>query len=123
MVDRIGSRNGLASAAIEAALRRRSEALERLHRQAEEVHELASGQPRQAEKSSSFADELSEGVRALDASLKESESLAEAVIEGKVNDFHEVAALIKQTDLTFKFALATRNKLIDAYREVMRMSV
>ena len=123
MVDRIGSRNGLASAAIEAALRRRSEALERLHRQAEEITGLASGEPRAAEQSSGFADELAEGVRALDESIEQSEHLAEALINGKVRDFHEVAAMIKQTDLTFKFALATRNKLIDAYREVMRMSV
>lgn len=123
MVDRIGNRNGLASAAIEAALRRRNEVLERLHQQAQEVHDLASGEPRGPEAGPSFADRVTDGVRALDASLKESEDLAAAVIEGKVRDFHEVAAMIKQTDLTFKFALATRNKLIDAYREVMRMSV
>ena len=42
---------------------------------------------------------------------------------GGVQDFAELAARLKQSELTFKFALEVRNKLIDAYRETMRMSV
>ena len=42
---------------------------------------------------------------------------------GGIQDFHELAAHLKQSELTFKFALEVRNKLIDAYRETMRMSV
>ncbi len=30
---------------------------------------------------------------------------------------------LKQAELTFKFALEVRNKLIDAYRETMRMTL
>ena len=35
----------------------------------------------------------------------------------------EIAARVKRADLSFKFAMEIRNKLIDAYREVMRMQV
>ena len=49
--------------------------------------------------------------------------MPEEVVTGRVDEFHELAARLKQADLTFKFALEVRNKLIDAYREVMRMSV
>ena len=38
-------------------------------------------------------------------------------------DLHEVATLLKQSELSFDFAMQVRNKFIDAYREVMRMSV
>jgi len=45
------------------------------------------------------------------------------LLGGGATDFHQVAAQIKRSELTFKFALEVRNKLIDAYRETMRMSV
>jgi flagellar hook-basal body complex protein FliE len=38
-------------------------------------------------------------------------------------DLHEVTTQIKQTELAFEFSMQVRNKFIDAYREVMRMSV
>ena len=44
------------------------------------------------------------------------------VVKGDV-DLHEVAAQLKESEITFQFALTVRNKLLDAYREVMRMSV
>ena len=34
-----------------------------------------------------------------------------------------VAGQLKQAEIMFKFSLEVRNKLIDAYRETMRMSV
>lgn len=59
----------------------------------------------------------------VDAALARSERLAEDVVAGRVTEFHEIAAEIKRADLALKFSLEIRNKLIDAYREVMRMSV
>jgi flagellar hook-basal body complex protein FliE len=34
-----------------------------------------------------------------------------------------VAARLKESELSLRFSLEVRNKLIDAYREIMRMSV
>ena len=44
------------------------------------------------------------------------------VLAGRL-DIHEAATAIKESQITFQFALQVRNKLMDAYREVMRMSV
>ena len=44
------------------------------------------------------------------------------VIQGNV-DLHEVTTQLKQSELSFEFAMQVRNKFIDAYREVMRMNV
>ena len=55
--------------------------------------------------------------------IQRAEGLPEDVVSGKVTDFHEIAAQIKTADLSFKLALEIRNKLVDAYREVMRMNV
>ncbi len=111
MVDRIGSQTSLAQAAIEAALKRQSAALERLSQAAAPV-------PPETPKVD-FASALSE----IDAQVKRADELALDVATGKVTDFHEVAAALKQSDLSLRFALEVRNKFIDAYREVMRMSV
>ena len=70
----------------------------------------------------SFTAALEKGVASVDTTIKASEELPLRVVKGEL-DFHEVAAQIKESELSFEFAMQVRNKLIDAYREVMRMSV
>ena len=55
--------------------------------------------------------------------MRAADELPMAMVTGEISDFHQVAAQIKNAELTFRFALEVRNKLIDAYRETMRMSV
>lgn len=72
---------------------------------------------------SGFAEALGDGLKAVDQSARAVDQLPMDMIEGRITEFHELAAQLKKSDLTVKFALEVRNKLIDAYREVMRMSV
>ena len=46
-----------------------------------------------------------------------------AMAKGDPIDIHEVMLNTEQASLGFSMALQVRNKLIDAYQEVMRMSV
>lgn len=115
MVDSIGTGGGLARAAIEAALRRHNESLARLSQAGNEgVAPTAGG---------NFAEKLIDGIRQIDTGVTKSEQLPMEMLKGNVTDFHEVVTQLKQSELSFKYALQVRNKLIDAYREVMRMSV
>ena len=68
---------------------------------------------------------IREGLLAVDREVRAAspESLASDLATGKINDFHEVATRINRARISFDFALEIRNKLIDAYRETMRMSV
>jgi len=118
MIDRIGQ-GSLAKNAIEAALRRQAEAAKRLDQRATE---LSGAQPGAVE-GQGFSTNLAQGLREVDTQVKLGDELAQQVIEGKVSDFAEVAAQLKQSDLAFKFALEVRNKFVEAYREVMRMNV
>lgn len=70
-----------------------------------------------------FSGALLEQVRDVDQGVRAVERLPLDLISGNVQDFHEVAMKLKQSEMSFRFALEVRNKLIDAYREVMRMSV
>jgi flagellar hook-basal body complex protein FliE len=117
MVERIGTSGGLAQAAIEAALKTQAQALRDAARSAAASPDAAAAQ------GPDFATSLVDGLRAVDEQVKRSDALAEQVVQGTIKDFHEVATLLKQSELSLKFALEVRNKFIDAYREVMRMSV
>ncbi len=64
-----------------------------------------------------------DAITRIDAEVQRAEGLGADLITGKVQDIHEVAAQLKRADLTFKFSLQVRDRLIDAYREVMRMGV
>ena len=69
-----------------------------------------------------FAEALKNGVSAVESSVAKTNDVHLEAVNGNL-DLHEVAAQIKESEITFQFALTVRNKLMDAYREVMRMSV
>jgi flagellar hook-basal body complex protein FliE len=118
MVDRIGEGPSQARSAIESALRRHADAVSR----AKQAFEPASAEAASIQQSG-FSSALAEGIKDVDAHVKRADGLVEDMLAGKVRDFHEVAAALKQSELSLKFALEVRNKFIDAYREVMRMTV
>ena len=64
-----------------------------------------------------------DGLRATNAAVNAVDQVPQDMVTGVIRDFHELPGRLKQAELTFKFSLEVRNKLIDAYREVMRMSV
>ena len=119
MVDGISSGGGaLGREAIRAALEAQTRAAERIRQQA--------GGPEastQATGNVDFSEALQDGLEAVNAEIAKAEELPAAFVTGEIEDFHEVAVQLKRADIGFRFALEIRNKLIDAYREVMRMSV
>ncbi len=104
-------RNSAGRAALEAAL-------ERMRAKTSSVGESV----QRTEESSPFKQALATTVQKADATIERTEGLHLEVLQGKL-DIHEVAAQLKESELSFQFALTVRNKLIDAYREVMRMTV
>jgi flagellar hook-basal body complex protein FliE len=120
MVERIGS-GGLQREALLAALRRQVAERDEVRQAAQGVAASDASATKATE--SPFSSMLSDGLRSVDAELRASERLPEDLAMGKVADFSEVAARVKRADLSLKFAMEIRNKLIDAYREVMRMQV
>jgi flagellar hook-basal body complex protein FliE len=70
-----------------------------------------------------FASALESGIQAVDQRVQAAESMPVDLLTGKIDDFHEIAVQLKSAELSFKFAMEIRNKLVDAYREIMRMNV
>lgn len=70
-----------------------------------------------------FARALESGIHSVDQRVQSAESMPVDLLTGKIDDFHEIAVQLKSAELSFKFAMEIRNKLVDAYREIMRMNV
>lgn len=67
----------------------------------------------------SFNDMLNE----LSTTEQTSDNLLQQLSAGEDVDIHQVMLAATETDVSFKVALAIRDKLVESYREVMRMSV
>ena len=70
----------------------------------------------------SFSDALGQAMRSVEALQAEADRGAEAVALGGGN-LHETALALEKADIGLRVAVKVRNKLVDAYQEVMRMSV
>ncbi len=124
MVDGIG-RGGSGRAAFDAAVKN----LQARSREIGSTQSLGSasglgaeGTSTQRAESADFGAALKSGLSAVEGQVDRTNSIHVDVLEGRL-DLHEVAAQLKESEITFQFALQVRNKLMDAYREVMRMSV
>jgi flagellar hook-basal body complex protein FliE len=122
MIRGIGQEGSLARAAIEAALAAQGKVAQRVEAKVAESFQVPAAQG--AEKpGASPLDQVRDGLGAVNEAFGQVEQLPLELAGGGIADFSELAARLKQSELTFKFALEVRNKLIDAYRETMRMSV
>lgn len=53
----------------------------------------------------------------------ESEAAQEALITGKTDDVTQVMSAVEKADIAFNTLMSVRNKLVEAYQEVLRMQI
>jgi flagellar hook-basal body complex protein FliE len=70
-----------------------------------------------------FGSALKQAVGALNQLGSQADASSLAVAKGDPIDIHEVMLNTEQASLGFSMAVQVRNKLVDAYAEVMRMTV
>ena len=73
--------------------------------------------------SADFGSALKDAVGALGQLGAQADASSLSMAKGDPIDLHEVMLNTEQASLGFSMALQVRNKLVDAYTEVMRMSV
>lgn len=71
----------------------------------------------------SFGEALEGALRSTEQGLTRADEAAKAYISGEGGDLHNVMLEMERADVQFKSMLQVRNKLVEAYREVMRMRV
>ena len=71
---------------------------------------------------SSFAETLAGALQKVDNMQIEADGQAEKVAMGGGN-LHEMSLALEKADVSMRLAMKVRNKLVEAYQEIMRMSV
>ncbi|MBI9044057.1 MAG: flagellar hook-basal body complex protein FliE [Anaerolineaceae bacterium] len=59
----------------------------------------------------------------LSAQEVQTNNMLESLAAGEDVELHEIMIAAEQTDVNFRVALSIRDKLVEAYKEVMRMQV
>jgi flagellar hook-basal body complex protein FliE len=62
-------------------------------------------------------------LNSLNQSQQNSDSLVQQLSQGDDVDLHTVMIAMEENNVNFNVALGIRDKLVDAYREIMRMQV
>jgi flagellar hook-basal body complex protein FliE len=78
--------------------------------------------PGGADKAAQFGSELGKAIGEIDKLQNVADTQADAVARGAGN-IHEMALALEKADVAMRLAVRVRNKVVDAYNEIMRMGV
>lgn len=70
-----------------------------------------------------FADVLKESIEKVNAIQGEADQAIKGLATGQVNNIHETMIAIEKANLSFNMMVQVRNKLVQAYEEIMRTQV
>lgn len=70
-----------------------------------------------------FTEYLAEQVKQVNGLQKEADTTVASVATGQSNNVHEMMIALDKADVSFRMLTRVRNKMLDAYQEIMRMSV
>jgi flagellar hook-basal body complex protein FliE len=80
--------------------------------------------PSASEKSEkSFFDHLKDSVNEVNLMQKTADTKSTDLATGKNENIHETMLAVNQAELGFQLLVQIRNKALEAYQEVMRMSI
>jgi flagellar hook-basal body complex protein FliE len=68
-----------------------------------------------------FSDQLAEFVKDIDRTQKTAHTQAEQFAVGHTNDIHGTMIAVEQAEISLRLMANVRNRVVDLYREVMRM--
>ena len=74
-----------------------------------------------AEKKKTFGDTMKEFVQDVDKMQKVADYQVERYATGDLKDIHEVMIAAQQANLSLQLLVEVRNKVMESYRELMRM--
>lgn len=70
-----------------------------------------------------FGSALMDAIGEVQGSEAEASRMIQKFSSGEEIDLHEVLLAVNKAELTFKAMMQVRNKLLDAYRDIIRMGV
>jgi flagellar hook-basal body complex protein FliE len=80
------------------------------------------GSPRDAG-GATFGDVLKDAIATADNLQKQSNLEIQKLMAGESQDLHATLIAVQKADLSFQLMMQVRNKIVQAYQEIMRMPV
>ncbi len=80
-------------------------------------------QPGEAAGAPSFKDMVEQYLQDVNTLQVEADKSVRNLMTGKTDNFHQVIVAISEADLSFRLMMQMRNRLEEAYKEIMRMQV
>jgi flagellar hook-basal body complex protein FliE len=97
-------------------------AIESIGRIPAQLPELRTPAPASRPGAPSFGDALGDALGQVEALQQAGDAQATAAANGSGN-LHEVALALEKADISMRVAAKVRNKLVEAYQDIMRMPV
>lgn len=70
-----------------------------------------------------FAKSLDQAIGDVNALQKVADQKVEDITTGKSSNLHETMIAVEKADIALRLMVQVRNKMIDAYQEIMKMQV
>src|SRR5690349_13145786 len=72
---------------------------------------------------SDFATTLKDAIQSVDSLQKEADVKMQQLATGKSTNIHETMIATEKADIALRLMVQVRNKIIEAYQEIMKMQV
>lgn len=71
----------------------------------------------------SFGDVLNNAINEVDKAEKDSINMMEKLATGEIDNIHEVFVASQKAELSLNMAIEVKNRVVEAYREIMRLQL
>lgn len=79
--------------------------------------------PGKPEDGASFGDMLKNAISTVNELQLQSDHEIQKLMTGETQDLHTTMIAVQKADLSFQMMMQVRNKIVQAYQEIMRMQV
>jgi flagellar hook-basal body complex protein FliE len=86
-----------------------------------QIHVPTPGEVKNLDESKSFGGILGNYLGEVNTLQHDADSQIQKLIAGETDDLHEVTLAMDEAETSFQLMMEIRNKLVDSYREIMRM--
>ncbi|MGB9614391.1 MAG: flagellar hook-basal body complex protein FliE [Fervidobacterium sp.] len=70
---------------------------------------------------SEFSQILSQALKTVNEQQKNVEQMSDDYAKGKISNIHELIVEAEKASISLRLTVEVRNRIVDAYREIMRM--
>jgi flagellar hook-basal body complex protein FliE len=88
-----------------------------------QMPEIRSPRTQGGEKGTGFGDVLKDAISTVNELQKQSDQEIQKYMTGESQDLHTTVIAMQKADLSFQMMMQVRNKIVQAYQEIMRMQM